>query len=58
MRKSRFSEEQTAMGLRQAEAGTTVDEVCRTLGVRVSGLNIREENNHHTNHIHVGWRRQ
>ncbi|MEX2205623.1 MAG: transposase [Myxococcota bacterium] len=33
MRKSRFSEEQIAMALRQAEGGTTVDEICRKLGV-------------------------
>jgi len=33
VRKSRFSEEQIAMALRQAEAGTAVEEVCRKLGV-------------------------
>ena len=33
MRKSRFSEEQITMALRQVEAGTPVDEVCRKLGV-------------------------
>lgn len=33
MRKSRFSEEQIAMALRQAEAGTPVAEICRKLEV-------------------------
>jgi putative transposase len=33
MRKSRFSAEQITMALRQAEAGTPVEEVCRKLGV-------------------------
>jgi putative transposase len=33
MRKSRFSEEQIAMALRQGEAGTPVEEICRKLGV-------------------------
>jgi putative transposase len=33
MRKSRFSEEQIAMALRQADAGTPVEEICRKVGV-------------------------
>jgi putative transposase len=33
MRTSRFSEEQIAMALRQGEAGTPVEEICRKLGV-------------------------
>ena len=33
MRKSRFSEEQIAMALRQTEAGTPVAEICRKMEV-------------------------
>jgi len=33
MRKSRFTEEQIAMALRQAESGTPAGEICRKLGV-------------------------
>ncbi len=32
MKKSRFSEEQIAFALRQAESGTTPAEICRKLG--------------------------
>ena len=33
MKKSRFSEQQIAFILRQAEEGTRVEEVCRTAGI-------------------------
>lgn len=33
MRKTAFTEEQVAHGLRQAESGTPVAEVCRKLGI-------------------------
>ncbi len=33
MKRSRYSEEQIAFALRQAESGTPVNEVCRKMGV-------------------------
>jgi putative transposase len=33
MKRKRFSEERIAFALRQAEAGTSVEEVCRKLGI-------------------------
>jgi len=33
MKRKRFTEEQIAFALRQAEAGTPVEEVCRRMGV-------------------------
>lgn len=33
MRKSRFSEEEITMALRQADGGTLVEEICRRLGM-------------------------
>ena len=33
MKRKRFTEEQIAFALRQAEAGTSVEEICRKLGV-------------------------
>ena len=33
MRRKRYSDEQIAFALRQAEGGTAVDEVCRRMGV-------------------------
>ena len=33
MRKSRFTEAQIAMALRQGEAGTPFEEICRKLGI-------------------------
>ena len=33
MKRKRFSEEQIAFALRQAESGTTIEEICRKMGV-------------------------
>ncbi len=33
MKKSKFSEDQIAFALKQAELGATVDEVCRKMGI-------------------------
>ena len=33
MKRKRFSEEQIAFALRQAESGTTVEEICRKMGI-------------------------
>jgi putative transposase len=33
MKRKRFSEEQIAFALRQADSGTTIEEICRKLGV-------------------------
>ena len=33
MKKSKFTEEQIAFALKQAESGTTVEEICRKMGI-------------------------
>ena len=33
MKKSKFTEEQIAFALKQAESGTTVQEICRKVGI-------------------------
>ena len=39
MKKSKFTEEQIAFALRQAETGTKVSEVCRKIGVAEAKFN-------------------
>jgi hypothetical protein len=41
MKRSRFTEVQVAYGLRQAEAGTPVMDVCRSLGISEATLSGR-----------------
>ena len=38
MKRSRYSEEQIAFALRQAESGTPATEVCRKMGVTEQGF--------------------
>jgi len=33
MKRKRFSEEQIAFALRQAESGTTIEDICRKMGI-------------------------
>jgi len=33
MKRKRFSEEQIAFALRQAESGTAIEEICRKMGI-------------------------
>jgi putative transposase len=33
MKRKRFSEEQIAFALRQADSGTTIEEICRKMGI-------------------------
>jgi putative transposase len=33
VKKSRFTDEQIAFALKQAEAGTRIDEICRKMGI-------------------------
>lgn len=43
MTKSRFSEERIAMALGQAQAGTSVSEICLKLEIAESTFNLLEE---------------
>jgi putative transposase len=43
MKRSKFSEEQVAYALRQAESGTPVGDVCRQLGVSEATFYARKE---------------
>ncbi len=43
MKRKRFTEEQIAFALRQAEAGTPVEEVCRKMGVSEPSFYRRKE---------------
>lgn len=50
MKKSRFSDQQIAFILRQAEEGTTVEEVCRKAGIcsGIDGVQTNEDNQDRT----------
>lgn len=44
MKKSRFSEQQIAFILKQAEDGTTVEEVCRKAGISIQTASSNQMN--------------
>jgi len=44
MKKSGFTEEQVTYALRQAEGSTTVEEVCRSLGISLATYYIWKKN--------------
>ena len=66
MKKSKFTEEQIAFALRQAEAGTRVIEVCRKMGIseqtffrwkkKYGGLGVSELRRLFTPPIYAIWK--
>ena len=45
MKRKRFSEEQIAFALRQADSGTTIEEICRKMGISPRRLKQLEDEN-------------
>jgi hypothetical protein len=43
MKRSKFTEQQIAFALKQAELGTAVDDVCRKLGISEAVLQLEKE---------------
>ena len=43
MKKSRFTEEQVTYALRQAEGGTAVEDICRSLGISQATFYLEEK---------------
>lgn len=42
MKKTRYTEEQIAFGLKQAETGTRLEEVCRKMGISEATLGLAD----------------